>query len=222
MALRPGNPRRAACGTPIPGPGTTIPGPGRIGKRGISRFPIPAESEIGDSLPVFRPNRAWYPRFPDLRSGNGRFHVPHDSRCRPSRESGIPSPFPGQIGNRGNGNYGFPGLMALQGQPQAEESPGPGQVLKGTEGRVPVSSCGVFPFESSSSPHRSAGVPGVILAPLCQRHRTCNRRLVRTRPCATNGNRFSSLQFLLLALHLDLVGETVLRLSRGHRPLQPL
>ena len=38
---------------------------------------------------------------------------------------------------------------------EAEESPG--QVLKGTEGRVPVSSCGVFPFESSSSPHRSAG-----------------------------------------------------------------
>ena len=38
---------------------------------------------------------------------------------------------------------------------EAEESPG--QVLKGTEVRVPVSSCGVFLFESSSSPHRSAG-----------------------------------------------------------------
>ena len=44
MALRPGNPLRAACGTPIPGPGTAIPGgPGRIGKR--------------DSLPVSRLNR---------------------------------------------------------------------------------------------------------------------------------------------------------------------
>jgi hypothetical protein len=32
------------------------------------------------------------------------------SRFRPSRESGIPSPFPGEIGNRGNGNWGFPGL----------------------------------------------------------------------------------------------------------------
>ena len=29
----------------------------RIGKRWISRFPIPAESGIGDSLPVSRPNR---------------------------------------------------------------------------------------------------------------------------------------------------------------------
>ena len=29
----------------------------RIGKRGISRFPFPAESGIGTSLPVFRPNR---------------------------------------------------------------------------------------------------------------------------------------------------------------------
>ena len=221
MALRPGNPRRATRGTPIPGPGTAIPGPGRIGKR--------------DSLPDSRPNResgerklgtsgsgrhspsaglsswqckkeggrrpecniqprivaaalapAGYPRFPDLRPIGKRAISPFPI---PSRKSGIPSPFPGQIGNRGNGNCGFPGLMALQGQPQAEESPlaGPGQVLKGTEGpsRVPVSSCGVFPFESSSSPHRSARVPGVILAPLCQRHRTCNRRLLRTRPCAT-------------------------------------
>jgi hypothetical protein len=29
------------------------------GKRGISRFPLPAESRIGDSLPVSRPNREW-------------------------------------------------------------------------------------------------------------------------------------------------------------------
>ena len=41
-------------------------------------------------------------------SGNGGFP---DSRFRPSRESGIPSPFPGQIGNRGNGDWGFPGLL---------------------------------------------------------------------------------------------------------------
>ena len=49
--------------------GTLIPGPGRIGKRGVSRFPIPAESGIGDSLPVSQPDR-----------------------------------------NRGDGNWGFPGL----------------------------------------------------------------------------------------------------------------
>jgi hypothetical protein len=29
---------------------------------------------------------------------------------KPSRESGIPSPFPDRIGNGGNGNWGFPGL----------------------------------------------------------------------------------------------------------------
>ena len=34
-----------------------FPIPGQIGKRGISRFPIPAESGIGDSLPDSRPNR---------------------------------------------------------------------------------------------------------------------------------------------------------------------
>jgi hypothetical protein len=41
-------------GTPI-----QVPVPGRIGtrKRGISRFPFPAESGIGNSLPVSRPNR---------------------------------------------------------------------------------------------------------------------------------------------------------------------
>jgi hypothetical protein len=44
------------------------------------------------------------PRFPVR---NGGFP---DSRSRPSRESEIPSPFPGRIGNRGNGNWGFPGL----------------------------------------------------------------------------------------------------------------
>jgi hypothetical protein len=53
-------------------------------------------------------NRGPDSRFP-AESGNGGF--PH-SRSRPSRESEIPSPFPGQIGNRGNGNRGFPGLPA--------------------------------------------------------------------------------------------------------------
>ena len=118
----------------------------------------------------------------------GDFPIPDsESEIGPEVGDSLPVSRPNRKSAGGNGNCGFPGLMALQGQPQAEESPlaGPGQVLKGTEGRVPVSSCGVFPFESSSSPHRSARVPGVILAPLCQRHRTCNRRLVRTRPCAT-------------------------------------
>jgi hypothetical protein len=45
-------------------------------------------------------------RFP-AKAGNGGFP---DSRFRPNRESGIPSPIPGEIGNRGNGNWGFPGL----------------------------------------------------------------------------------------------------------------
>jgi hypothetical protein len=168
-----GNPRRAARGTPIPGPGTAIPGPSpdRIGKRGISRFPIPAESGIGDSLPVSRPNREWGGTgIGDFRvwssssigrslalslrrkAGGGRNlhlkdsrqHSAQDRACcthtrrvspisrfaanratgdfpiprrfRPSRESGIepwiPSPFPGQIGNRGNGNWGLPGLVS--------------------------------------------------------------------------------------------------------------
>ena len=204
---------------PVPGPrfpvpaesgsGIPSPFPGQIGNGGNGNWGLPGlvvilhrpvlgslllkkeggrrpECNIQPRIVAAALAPAGYPRFPDLRPIGKRAISPFPI---PSRKSGIPSPFPGQIGNRGNGNCGFPGLMALQGQPQAEESPlaGPGQVLKGTEGpsRVPVSSCGVFPFESSSSPHRSARVPGVILAPLCQRHRTCNRRLVRTRPCAT-------------------------------------
>jgi hypothetical protein len=39
-------------------------------------------------------------------AGDGGFP---DSRFRPSRESGIPSPFPGQIGDGGNGNWGVSG-----------------------------------------------------------------------------------------------------------------
>ena len=52
-------------------------------------------------------------KFPTGRIGKrgSRFKFP-DSRSRPNRETGIPSPFPGKIGNRGNGNLnlGFPGL----------------------------------------------------------------------------------------------------------------
>jgi hypothetical protein len=42
-----------------PEPRFRVPTPGQIGKRGISRFPIPspAESGIADSLPDSRPNR---------------------------------------------------------------------------------------------------------------------------------------------------------------------
>jgi hypothetical protein len=45
--------------------------------------------------------------------GNRGFPV---SRFRPNRESGTPTPIPGhwQIGNRGNGNWGFPGLPQAQ------------------------------------------------------------------------------------------------------------
>ena len=81
---------------------------------------IPVRSGCGKH-PIFRPKFSFEPhcsdqeipgpanRDPDSRfpakSGNGGFP---DSR--PNRESGIPSPIPGQIGNRGNGTWGFPGL----------------------------------------------------------------------------------------------------------------
>ncbi len=45
-------------------------------------------------------------------SGNGGFLNISRSESRPNRETGVPSPFPGQIGNRGNGNWGFPGMGA--------------------------------------------------------------------------------------------------------------
>ncbi len=69
--------------------------------------PRPAES--GPRFPFPAPGR--------IRVGKRGFPV---SRFRPSRESGVPSPFPGHIGNRGNGNWGlgFPGL----GQPRARSS----------------------------------------------------------------------------------------------------
>ncbi len=58
----------------------------------------------------FAANRDPDSRFP-AKSGNGGFP---DSRFRPNRESGLPSPpIPGQIGNQGNGNWGFPGLEAM-------------------------------------------------------------------------------------------------------------
>jgi hypothetical protein len=79
-------------------PDQEIPGPPPSGPR----FPVPAESGNGDSL------------FPDSpRIGNLGFPV---SRFWPDRESGIPSPIPGQIGNRGNGNlnWGFPGLSTVE------------------------------------------------------------------------------------------------------------
>jgi hypothetical protein len=66
VPTRPGNPRRAARGTPIP---RSPAGP---------RFPIPAESRIGGSLPVSRPNREWGERELGT-SGSGR-HPPSDSR----------------------------------------------------------------------------------------------------------------------------------------------
>ena len=63
----------------------------------------------------FAANRDPDSRFP-AKAGNGAFP---DSRFRPNRESGIPSPIPGQIGNRGNGNWGFPGLLAVPPPPSA-------------------------------------------------------------------------------------------------------
>ena len=81
-ATRPGSPRPAAIGTPIPGPG-------RIGKRD---FPV---SRSGNGTSLFPgPGRI------------GKRGIPV-SRFWPNRETGIPSPISGQIGNRGNGNWGF-------------------------------------------------------------------------------------------------------------------
>jgi hypothetical protein len=60
----------------------------------------------GSPISRFAANRDPDSRFP-AESGNGP--IP-DSRFPADRESGIPSPFPAQIGNRGNGNWGFPGL----------------------------------------------------------------------------------------------------------------
>ena len=61
----------------IPGPANRDPDsrfPAESGNGGFPRFPIPAESGIG--------------------------------------EGNLPSPIPGQMGNRGNGNWGFPGLLS--------------------------------------------------------------------------------------------------------------
>ncbi len=65
----------------------------------------PPSGRDPDSESRSRPNReTGIPCFPILaESGIG---VPF-SRFLPNRESGIPSPIPGQIGNRGNGNWGF-------------------------------------------------------------------------------------------------------------------
>ena len=72
------------------------------------------------------------PRFPfPAESGNGGFP---DSRSRPSRESEIPSPFPGQIGNRGDGNcqWGFPGVKAQISSRSGKSTfpPAPGRLIK--------------------------------------------------------------------------------------------
>ena len=65
---------------------------------GYPRFPD--LRPIGAPIPVSRPNRE-----------TGDFPIPDSRPIGPAdRESEVPSPFPGQIGNRGNGNWGFPGL----------------------------------------------------------------------------------------------------------------
>jgi hypothetical protein len=71
----------------------------------------PAVPPAGPRFPVSGP------RFPvPAESGNGGFP---DSRFRPG-ESGIgdsPPPFPGQIGNRGSGYWGLPGLVVILHRP---------------------------------------------------------------------------------------------------------
>jgi hypothetical protein len=73
--------------------GPRFPFPGRImsGKRGISRFPFPAESGIRNSLSV---------NFP-AKSGIGGTR-PRPGNRDPARRIGTPIPVPGRIGNRGS------------------------------------------------------------------------------------------------------------------------
>ena len=82
---------------------------------GYPRFPD--LRPIGTPIPVSRPNRETgdFPISVPGRSGLGIGNSLPVSR--PNRESVIPSPFPGQIGNRGNGNWGFPGLFAAPADP---------------------------------------------------------------------------------------------------------
>jgi hypothetical protein len=65
----------------------------------------PSDSEHSRKSPARRIGTPGDSRSRQDRIGNRGFPV-----SRPNRESGIPSPFPGKIGNRGNGNWGVPGL----------------------------------------------------------------------------------------------------------------
>ena len=75
------------------------PGDGDVDRGSLSLAAAGAKSSAVSPRPGNPPARAHRPR--DL-----------DSRLRPNRGPGIPSPFPGQIGNGGNGNWGFLGLQA--------------------------------------------------------------------------------------------------------------
>ena len=63
-------------------------------RRGYPR--VPDLRPIGTPIPDSRPNRE-----------TGDFPIPDFGRIG---TRGFPPPIPGQIGNRGNGNWGFPGL----------------------------------------------------------------------------------------------------------------
>ncbi len=86
-----------------------------------------------------RDSDLWLPltrRPTQTRKPPARRHRDPDSRSRPNRETGVPdsrripaesgvaggfpSPFPGQIGNRGNGNWGFPGLGPMTRRPPGD------------------------------------------------------------------------------------------------------
>ncbi len=96
----------------------------------------------------FAANRDPDSRFP-AKSGNGGFP---DSRFRPNREleSGIPSPIPGQIGNGGNGNWGFPGLVPMApsyigGREKTPQRPGP------TRNSIPLLAPKILDFRTVTS-----------------------------------------------------------------------
>jgi hypothetical protein len=87
--------------------------PAESGNGGFPRFPIPAESGIGDSLPeIYRGNH-----FRDSSLFSRALAPPVCWVLDPGPELippiVLPSPFLGQIGNRGNVNWGFPGLRLV-------------------------------------------------------------------------------------------------------------
>jgi hypothetical protein len=143
-SARPDSAPRAA-----PGPGSS---PGLL----YSHRRVPPISRIAAS-------RGPDSRFP-AESGSGGFP---DSRFPADRESEIPSPFPGhwQIGNRGNGNWGFPGLLAAASLAAWQWQAGTGRRVRVAPGRSESGcQCRVQRVLSTAPQASPAGPPAVQAA----------------------------------------------------------